>query len=156
MLTLKRALIVLWLLMLGGCATLHQNFEKPTVTVTSFRAMPSNGMAPRFVIGLHVINPNRFDLPLKGMTYNVSLEGRKLLNGVANNLSTVPAYGEADIDVYATADLIGGFRLLADLLHTQKQSLTYQLKGRLDLGSLYPYVNIDESGEVKLDQGLQP
>jgi hypothetical protein len=59
--------------------------------VTSFRALPSEGMAPRFLIGLHIINPNREAISLQGITYRVSLEGRKLLNGVANDLPEVPA-----------------------------------------------------------------
>jgi len=150
MLTLKRALLVLFVLMLAGCATVQSDFEKPEVSVTSFRALPSEGMAPRFLIGLHIINPNREAISLQGITYRVSLEGRKLLNGVANDLPEVPAYGEADFSVTATADLLSGFRLLTDLLQTRRESVTYELSARLDLGSYLPYVNVVETGELNL------
>ncbi|WP_020683062.1 LEA type 2 family protein [Marinobacterium rhizophilum] len=150
MLTLKRALLVLCVLMLAGCATVQPDFEKPEVSVTSFRALPSEGMAPRFLIGLHIINPNREAISLQGITYRVSLEGRKLLNGVANDLPKVPAYGEVDFSVTATADLLGGFRLLTDLLQTRRESVTYELSARLDLGNYLPYVNVVETGELNI------
>ncbi len=150
MLTLKRALVVLWILLLSGCAAMQSDFEKPTVTVNSLRALPSQGMAPRFQIGLHVTNPNRKALTLEGISYTVSLEGRKLLNGVANDLPVVPAYGEADFTVTATADLLNGFRLLTDLLQTRRETFGYELNARLDLGTYYPFVNISEKGDLKL------
>ncbi|ANG62003.1 hypothetical protein A8C75_05545 [Marinobacterium aestuarii] len=150
MLNLKRALLVLWILMLGGCAAVQSDFEKPQVSVTSFRSVPSEGMAPRFLIGLHIINPNREAISLQGISYQVSLEGRKLLNGVANDLPEVPAYGEADFSVTATADLLNGFRLLTDLLQSRRDSVAYELNARLDLGAYLPYVNVVESGELNL------
>ncbi|NVK42793.1 MAG: LEA type 2 family protein [Oceanospirillaceae bacterium] len=150
MISLKKAIVLCWMLLLAGCATMQPNFEKPDVTVTSFRALPSDGMAPRFEIGLHVINPNRDALSLEGMVYSVSLEGRKLLNGVANDLPTVPGYGEADIRVEATADLFNGFRLLADLMQTQRNSVSYEVNARLDLGRFLPYVDVVKEGEVSL------
>ncbi|MCP8690277.1 LEA type 2 family protein [Marinobacterium sedimentorum] len=150
MLSLKRALLVLWILMLGGCAAVQSDFEKPQVSVTSFRSVPSEGMAPRFLIGLHIVNPNREAISLQGISYQVSLEGRKLLNGVANNLPDVPAYGEADFSVTATADLLNGFRLLTDLLQSRRDSVNYELTARLDLGSYLPYVNVLKSGVLNL------
>jgi LEA14-like dessication related protein len=152
MLTLKRAMLVLWILLLGGCAAVQSDFEKPEVSVTSFRSLPSEGMAPRFLIGLHIINPNRQAISLQGISYQVRLEGRKLLNGVARDLPEVPAYGEADVSVTATADLLSGFRLLTDLLQTRRESVTYELSARLDLGSYLPYVNVVETGELNLGE----
>ncbi|GGO82179.1 hypothetical protein GCM10011348_22960 [Marinobacterium nitratireducens] len=150
MISLNRAIMLCWVLLLAGCAAVQPNFQKPEVSVTSFRALPSEGMVPRFEIGLHVINPNRDALSLEGMVYSVSLEGRKLLNGVANDLPTVPGYGEADIRVTTTADLFNGIRLLADLMQTQRDSVSYELSARLDLGRFLPYVDVVEEGEVKL------
>ena len=150
MISLNRAILLCWVLLLTGCAAMQPNFQKPNVSVTSFRALPSEGMAPRFEIGLHVVNPNRDAISLEGMIYSVSLEGRKLLNGVANDLPTVPGYGEADIRVEATADLFNGIRLLADLVQTQRDSVSYELSARLDLGRFLPYVDVVEEGEVSL------
>ena len=37
--------------LLGACATLNPEYEEPTVTLTSFRALPGDGTAPAFEPG---------------------------------------------------------------------------------------------------------
>ena len=49
------------------------DYEEPTVTLSSFKAIPSEGMVPSFEIGLRIINPNSQALNLDGIVYTVSL-----------------------------------------------------------------------------------
>ena len=60
-------------ILMAGCAGLRPGWETPTVTVKSFRAIPSQGMLPEFEIDLHIVNPNREALKLAGVSYTVSL-----------------------------------------------------------------------------------
>lgn len=146
--TLLRALPVL---LLAGCAGMRPGFEQPRVTLRSFRVVPSEGFAPRFAIGLRVVNPNRSALTLRGLSYDVELEGHPLLSGVTGNLPRVPAYGEADIEVVAGVDLLGGLRLFNELISdTQRERLRYALRARLDVGGLQPFVTLEEKGELSL------
>ena len=62
-------------LMLAACATMSPNYEEPTVSLSSFRALPSEGMTPAFEIGLRIINPNASPLALAGVVYTISIEG---------------------------------------------------------------------------------
>ncbi len=75
--------------LLAGCAGLRPGYETPTVTVKSFRAIPSEGMLPEFEIDLHVVNPNREPLKLVGVSYTVTLEGHELIRGVGNELPVI-------------------------------------------------------------------
>ncbi len=68
-------------LALSACATLGPDYEEPTVTLSSFKAIPSEGMIPAFEIGLRIINPNSRPLNLEGIVYTVSLEGYELDQG---------------------------------------------------------------------------
>jgi LEA14-like dessication related protein len=142
--------LILWLVWLAGCASLQTDFKEPTVSVTSFRALPSEGMAPRFEIGLHVSNPNRIALELVGLSYTVSLEGRQILSGVANELPAIAAYGEGDITLLATADLFNSFSLFADLLRQPRDTFAYEINADLDLGGIYPNINVDKKGQISL------
>ena len=135
--------------MLAGCATLQPGYESPTVTVTHFRALPDEG-APRFEIGLRILNPNRAPLVLHGIAYDVRLEGHRLLAGVANDLPVVAPYGEADVALVAGVDLLGGLGLIRDLLDAQHDSLTYRLEAKLDAGPLRPAIRIDHEGRLTL------
>lgn len=148
---LKRFLQVLPLLLLVGCGSLTPGYEKPTVSITSFALAPeSTGMAPRFNIGIRVINPNRAALPLRGMSYSVEIEGNRILNGAAPNLPTVPAFDTVDFVIEATPDLFGSVRLLSDLFARQRSSLDYTFNARIDTGGLLPWINVKESGNFGL------
>lgn len=153
--TLFKHLSVLSLMIfLAACAGLTPNYEKPQVNVTSFTLAPdSSGLAPRFNIGLQVINPNRTALPLVGMNYSVEVEGNRILSGAEPNLPRIEGYSSADIVIQASPDLFGSARLLNQLLSGQRDELSYLFKARLDVGTLMPYINIEEEGSFGLTNG---
>lgn len=150
--TRRRALLAMAGLILAGCAGIRsEDFEPPRLSLSSFRMLPSDGIAPRFLIGLRVINPNRTSLNLRGLSYDVELEGHRFLSGVAGNLARVPAYGESDIEVQAGLDLMSGLRLFNDLLNDpQRDRFRFNLRARLDLGALHPILTLEESGDLRL------
>ena len=149
---LRRLLLFALFLLLSGCALIQPRFETPIVSLTSFQLLPSENMAPRFEIGLHIINPNQIPLPLKGMSYSVKLEGHQLLNGVTTDLPHIQGYGEGEVVLEATADLFSGLRLLNDLMSKPRETFTYELRAKLDMGSLLPIIHIKETGEIALQQ----
>lgn len=139
-------------LFLSGCAALSSHYEKPQVNITSFTLAPNTvGMAPRFDIGIQIINPNRSALPFRGMTYAVEIEGYRIFSGATPEIPTVPAYGQVDFVIQASPDLFGSARLLGDLFsNTQRNSLKYGFSARLDAGRLLPMINIEETGQFRL------
>ncbi|MEH6651383.1 MAG: LEA type 2 family protein [Motiliproteus sp.] len=149
--------LLLTLMLLHGCASLQPNFENPTVTINSFEVLPSSGMLPRFAIGLHVINPNRTPLTLQGLVYTVAIEDHKILTGVANDLPKIEAYGEGDIRVEASVDLLEGLGLLSGLMRQQQgSSVEYTLNARLNVSNLLPDIEISDSGQIDLAAAMRP
>ena len=139
--------------LLAGCAGLRPDYETPTVTVKSVRAIPSEGVLPEFEIDLHVINPNREALKLVGVSYTVSLEGHELIKGVGNDLPVIEGYGEGDITLNASADLFAGVGLIRELMSRQKDTLSYSFEAKLDPGAFRPSIRVKDSGEVSLTGG---
>lgn len=147
----KRTSVLLSMLFLVACAGLSPQYEKPQVSVTSFTLAPdSSGIAPRFNIGLRVINPNRTALPLVGMSYSVEVEGNRILSGAEPNLPRIEAYSTEDIVIQASPDLFGSARLLNQLLTGQRDELNYLFKAKLDVGRLMPFINVEEKGRFGL------
>jgi len=150
----KRLSILFLMILLVACAGLTPNYEKPHVNVTSFTLAPdSSGLAPRFNIGLQVINPNRSALSLAGMSYSVEVESNRILSGAEPNLPRIEGYSSADIVIQASPDLFGSARLLNQLLSGQRDKLNYLFKARLDVGGLMPYIYIEEKGSFGLING---
>jgi hypothetical protein len=133
-----------------GCAGLEPGFETPTVGVNSFRLLPSEGVVPRFEIGLHIVNPNRTALNLEGIVYSVTLNGHKILMGASSELPVIGAYSEGEVTLTATANLLSGISLLSSLMQQGQDTFTYELDARLDIGSLRPRIHVQEKGKISL------
>ncbi len=145
------SLALLLAVMLVGCASVMPGFEQPQVNITAFALSPeSAGSAPRFNIGLQIINPNRSALSFEGMSYSLEIEGNRILSGATRDLPKVPGYGMADFTIQASPNLVGSARLLTDLFSRQRNSLGYTFKARLDTGGLVPFINLEEEGKFDL------
>jgi LEA14-like dessication related protein len=140
----------IYTVILAGCASKGPSYDTPTVMVSSFRAVPSEGPLPSFAIGLRVINPNREALVLQGVAYTISLEGHKLIEGVANDLPVIDGYGEGEFVLTASANLFAGIRLITDLMRGDSDGLEYELEAKLDIGGFRRAIRVRESGEISL------
>jgi LEA14-like dessication related protein len=147
-----RILTILLLSMaLASCATLDPNYEEPTVTLSSFKALPSEGMVPAFEIGLRIINPNTQALNLEGIVYTVSLEGYELVKGVGKDFPVIEGYSEGEVKLTASANLLAGVRFVTNLMQEQRDTFEYEFKAKLDLGGLYPSIRVKEKGNINLN-----
>jgi LEA14-like dessication related protein len=147
---------MIFTLMLGACATLSPGYEEPTVTLSSFKALPSEGMVPAFEIGLRIINPNSQALNLDGIVYTVSLEGYELVKGVGKDFPVIEGYSEGEVKLTASANLLAGIRFVGDMMQTKGDTLKYEFKAKLDLGGLYPSIKIRETGNINLSGRTSP
>lgn len=139
---------VITILLLGACATMPQDFEQPSISVTSFIPTGATGISPQFEIVLHITNPNRNPLELQGISYTINLDGNKVMSGVANDLPVIEPYGEADVKLNARANLLGGFKLITGLMEEAKKHIDYEFKAKLDIGRFSPRIEVSKKGKL--------
>ena len=139
--------LLIALIILTGCATMRSDYEEPTVSLTSFRALPSEGISPEFEVGLRILNPNPNDLEIVGIVYTISLEGQELIKGVGKDFPVVEGYSQEDVTLTAGVQLLSGIRLMSKLMQANTQSLNYEFNAKLDLAGMYPSIRISEGGE---------
>ncbi len=137
-------------LLFTACATLHPDYEEPTVIITSFHTLPSEGAIPAFEIGLRIINPNPAPINLEGVVYSVSLKGYELVKGVGKDYPQIEGYSEGDITLSASANLIEGIRFLANMVQNQDEALQYEFEARLDVGGFFPSLRVSQTGTFDL------
>ena len=138
-------------LLIQACASIDPDYEHPTVTLSSFKALPSEGGMPTFEIGLHVLNPNSSPFRLEGIVYTISVQGHDVVKGVGKDFPVIEGYSEGEVKLTATANLLAGIRFVGDMMQSQGESVEYEFKAKLDLGGFYPSIKIRESGEINLN-----
>lgn len=150
-------LSVVFLFYISGCTSLQPGYEPPVVSITSFESVPTpGGMTPQFQIGIHIINPNRSALDLKGISYTIALEGHKVMTGVSNQLPRIEPYGEGDVLLNASVNLFSSIAFFADLLRDKrKEYISYTLNAKLDAGSFHPLIRLVKKGELSLNPTVQ-
>ena len=136
-------------LVFAGCASLSPDFEEPSLQINSVRLVNFDGITPQFEIDLHIVNPNRVALDIKGLSYTLHLAGNPLVSGATSNLPVIAAYGEADVKIDASVSLLDGLQLMSKLLNEYQENLTYEFNAKLDLGSFYPTIPIKREGVLE-------
>jgi len=153
---IRSILALTFTLLVSACATLSPDYEEPTVMLSSFKALPSEGMVPAFEIGLRIINPNSQPLNLEGIVYTISLEGYELVKGVGKDFPVIEGYSEGTVKLTAAANLLAGIRFVTNMMQEQRNSFDYEFKAKLDLGGLHPSIRIKENGQINLNKTATP
>ena len=84
-------------------------------------------MTPQFEIDLHIVNPNRDALDLKGLSYTLHLAGNQVVSGATSKLPVIAAYGEADFKIDASVSLLDGLQLLSKLINEYQENFNQPL-----------------------------
>lgn len=144
-------LAVLSLFLLGACATVDRGHEKPKVDVIGITKSETDTAALQFTVQLRIVNPNAETLNLKGLYYELSLDGIDVVNGTANNIAPIEGYSEAVVSVSSAPSLINSALLAAKLMDNSSGELPYELRAKLGTSSKWmPATTVRESGMIPL------
>src|SRR5262245_47318230 len=138
---------------LVACVTTTQ-LEPPNLNVVSIEMLDTSSMfTQRLKVRVRVQNPNDIELPIKGVSATLELQGEKLATGVSADSFTVPAFGEGEFDLLVDASIA---RVVIGMLGKGKadqmaeQGLDYRLKGKVSLSSgMIRSLPFDERGTFK-------
>jgi LEA14-like dessication related protein len=134
--------------LLSGCALTR--LETPKLSIVSMQLQSADIFSQRLSLRMRVLNPNARELPIKGISYRVEINGTEVGQGLANSPFVVPAMGEAEFDVQMTANLAGALARLL-LRRNSQDSLEYRLAGDIALSSGFlRRIPFDERGRVRL------
>lgn len=144
----SRAIVLFWLAFLGACAALHTaDFDPPTLELVGIKPLKSDGMEARFQLSVRVVNPNASALEVKGVYYELYIEGNKVLTGASSDAAIIPAFGDGRLELAASASMFGSFALLAQLLDSQPEDgVAYELKAKISVAGLPTALRINRQG----------
>jgi LEA14-like dessication related protein len=80
-------------------------------------------------VKLNIQNPNDRDLPVRGVHAELNVGGDQIASGVSDRSIVIPAFGEAEINVTVTANMLLALSKLTNKLNQQADSIDYDLTG---------------------------
>lgn len=115
-------------MLLTACAGLMSRPESPRVSLIGLKPVSMELFEQRFLVSLRVKNPNQFVLPIRGLDFNMDINGKRFANGLSATSVDIPALGEGRVDVEVGSSLLNTFRQLGAILQ-QGQGFDYKIKG---------------------------
>ena len=133
-----------------ACSSMGPKIETPRLTISKVAMTSGDIFSQNFLVQLKVENPNDRELPIKGIEYQLFLQGDSFAEGTNSRPFTVPANGETEFYMTVRTNFVSSIgRLLTRL--NGKTTVEYILEGkvRLDAGMIRT-LPFQESGTVDL------
>ncbi len=151
---IRRAAVVLCVVVLAGCATLGARREMmtPEVSIADLSLIDAGLFEQRYRVRLRILNPNDFTLPIRGMRFAVDLNDKPFARGLAPDGVDVPRLGQAFVDVEVATST---FDLVRQALGARDaRQLAYELEGTLFLSSRWHReLPFSKTGKLELASG---
>jgi len=125
------SLISFLLLSLQGCLSVPGVVEAPTISIEDVSLQNLSLTRGTALIRLNLTNPNAFALPLRGVRYGLSLNGRQVANGAQAQQRSINARETVAIDIPVQMNLSEIFSLIPSIF--KQGQAKYTLQGAVDL-----------------------
>ena len=135
---------------LGGCSSwLTDDFRDPEVRLLKVDVVKAKLLEQKFVLRFRIDNPNDISLPIRGLNYNVKLNGVLLAEGQSDKSFTVPARGHQTFEVPVRTNLWRHLKRIVNSLEDPDEPISYQLQGEVKTGlMLGRSVHLQRNGEI--------
>jgi LEA14-like dessication related protein len=144
---MRRTLTILLALGLSGCSLFVPKLERPTLSVVRVQMLKSDLWHQELKVRMRVQNPNDRVLPVKGIVYELDVEGQELAHGMSGDSFVVPALGEAEFDMSVSANMAN---MLIKLLNKGGSDVEYRIYGKIDLSAgLLRSLSFNDHGTFK-------
>jgi len=144
---MRKLLIILLALGLSGCSLFVPKLERPTLSVVKVQLLKSDLWHQELRVRMRVQNPNDRALPVKGIVYQLDVEGQELAHGMSGDSFVVPALGEAEFDMSVSANMAN---MLIKLLNKGGTEVEYRIYGKISLSAgLLRSIKFNDRGTFK-------
>jgi len=135
--------------LLAACASADKTLP-PSVQIVDLRLGHAGLLSQELLIDLRVGNPNDFAIPLRGITFDLDVNGQPFANGLGYAAVDVPRLSYATVPVRGTTDTFGIIRQILALGESDR--LSYRIHGIVYIGGLgrNDGVPFERAGELSL------
>ncbi len=113
-------------LLILGCASVD-DVVPPKVNLVNIVPIGAGPFEQRFRVDLRVSNPNDFDIPLSGLSFDIDVNDDYFATGLSNQEVMIPRLDSAVVSAEATASSIDLVRHILKVVQTG--AVEYRIKG---------------------------
>ena len=149
----RLAVPALFVLFLGAaCTSTPTKPDPPAVTLETVRILRVADARADVVLVLRLTNPNRFDLVVDAIEYDITLDGRPAATGRSVRIDPLPAGGDAKIELAGRVDVAAVATALMTL--GSQLPVVYMFKGSVTLrdGSVLAFSRKGEIPVARFDR----
>lgn len=146
----KKFIVILAFSVVAYACAATDGVVPPKVNLVNIVPAQSSGVfEQRFLVELRISNPNEFDIPLNGLSFEMDVNGDYFATGLSNTDVVVPRFGSAVVSAETTASSIQLFRQILNAVRTG--TVDYSIKGKALVGQLSRRsIPFDLDGELNL------
>lgn len=123
----------------------------PEVSIANVEPLNLSLSGQKLLFTLKVKNPNAYDLPMKSLSFIASLAGEDVATGSSTGRVTIPANGEALVDISVVAglkNLVKQLKSITNSANGNDFNLDYGVKGVLRLSNWPTAIPFNHSGDA--------
>lgn len=136
--------------MLSACASMTPKEDALKVNLSSMKMLESSLLEQRFAVKIRVQNRSQAAMNIKGLSFDLALNGKDFASGVSNQNLLIEPLSEAVLSVDITSTLFGLIRQVQSLQKLETEPFRYELSGTLHLGNKMFGQRFSEKGEIDL------
>ncbi len=137
---------------IAGCATMTGKIEEPPrVSLVSIVPEEFQLFEQRYRVKLRVLNPNDATLSIRGLSYEIDLNGRPFGNGVSGEPVQVEPFGEQTVSVVVLSNIARIYEQIREVTSSGRKSISYAVRGSVSVEGALGRVPFEHEGEVSLE-----
>ena len=136
--------------LLGGCAGAGTIDEPPTVSLVGIKPEDIQLFEQRYRVTLRVLNPNDAELTIRGVSYEIELNGKPFGSGVSGEPVSIPAFGDQTLSVLVLSNIARVIEQFKQYQTSQEPRISYLIKGKLSVDGALGRVPFEYEGEIDL------
>ena len=133
---------------LTACSLFGGYQETPHVSLVGIQPIEMGLLEQRYELQLRILNPNDKEIPVKGLSYSIEINGHEFAYGVSRQPVTIPPFSEALLDVEVVSNLLNVMQQFQEISGESSNSLKYRLRGKISLAKSLAKLPFNVEGEL--------
>lgn len=137
--------VVLTISLMAGCTHVTRETIPPKVKLIGVVLQEVQLFEQRYQLTLRLQNPNEYSIKVRGIEFNVDLNGEPFAQGVANDTVTLPGFGETTAEVAVSSNILTLMRQLSE----NKNDISYSIHGKIKLDNIPLPISFSSEGSLE-------